>query len=311
LNACIGDSLTSARERTVALPARGEVNAAARLWLLLIANLLVATSSAWTPLVPMGQAFLPLNAALVGASVAPSLLLAVWCGLGGGSRWSRLLGGLLGVAYLALWWPMQQFMWRFTRWMTYRLPVDDPVVPFSFYANQWLRTFLLGCLIFAIFTGAMLLIRRWKGELRRVDRADHQPTETRRQYSLKHLLIGITLVALVCGLSRGARTPGPWQGSAQNGLFVTAFLAVLLSVVPAALVSGPAWGRIARAFIVVFAAGAGYSFAMTRGDWGWLISAWWWILLGGALQIGLPAAILIGSLLVVRSCGYRLVPRSD
>lgn len=284
-------------------------NQVVRLWLLLAANLLVATLSAWVPFVPMGQAFSPLTAALTGASVAPKLLLAVWCGLGTSSRWQRLVGGVLGVAYLAIWWPLQQFMWRFVRWMSYRLPVDDPAPPFLFYAGQWLRSFFIGCLIFGIWAGAMLLLRRSKSELRCGERLDEQPLAMRTQFSLWHLLLGLTAVGIVCSLSRGARISGPWQGWAQNGLYVMAFLAVLLSAVPATLAVRPVRGRIGRALLVTFFASAVYSLAMPSGDLAWWISAWWWILLGGALHIVLPAAIFIASLLVIRSCGYRIVPR--
>src|SRR5438045_1330626 len=108
-----------------------------RLWLLLPVHLLLATSAAWTPFIPMGLAFSPVRSALSGASVAPSFLLSFWCGLGTSSRWHRLFGGLLGIAYLAIWWPMQQFLWRVARWMSYRMPVDEPGLPFSFYAGQF------------------------------------------------------------------------------------------------------------------------------------------------------------------------------
>jgi hypothetical protein len=297
-----------ARDRGAFL--RPATNKIARLRLLLAVHLLLATLSAWQPFIPMGQGFAPLRSALVGASVAPTLLLAFWCGLGTSSRTQRWLGGFLGVGYLAIWWPMQQLMWRVVSWRSYRVPVGEPTLPYSFYADQWVRTFVLGCLLLSIFAGALLIVRRWKAELRYSDRPDGPHPAMQTQYSLRHLLIGLTIVAAICGLSRGARDQGPWQGWAQQGLFVMAFLAVLLVSIPAALAPRPVGGRVGRALLVSLLASVVYSLAMPSGDLAWWMTAWWWILLGGLLWIGLPAAIFIASLLVVRSCGYRLVPRS-
>jgi hypothetical protein len=289
------------------------VNETVRLRWLIAIHLLLATVHAWIPLLPTTMRHVPALWALTGISVTPMLLLALWCALGTSRLRRQLLGGLLGVLYLGCCTVLREIVRRS------QLHDSPPSMPdlgntLAHYGIDLLQAMGLTNLFLIIFAGVLRALSPSIEKLQRIPPADDQPIAGRPQFSIQHLLAGVTLAAVVCGLSRGASyrwppwTPVDWQGLSQEGLFVIADSAVLIAAARGALSPGPIGGRAWRALAFAALVGIAYSIAMPSGDLAWWVAAWWWILLNGILLMTLPAAILIASLLVVRSCGFRLVP---
>jgi hypothetical protein len=127
------------------------------------------------------------------------------------------------------------------------------------------------------------------------------------RFSIRNLLLltaHIALVLMFVHLARDDATPpsaGKWALATVLGIgifFGTTVLAAL-----AALSAGRPAPRIAAATAIAGLLGVAFSFALRHDDIAW------WLVPCGALITIVPTLIVAGSLLAVRSCGYRLVPR--
>ncbi len=247
-------------------------------------------------LIPPDIRFLPLLWALFSVPIAQLMLLSFWAGLGGGRGMRRLLGTLLGVAYLTAWRTVYQMFLQNSGGTTF---LDLFVMTYAMY---------LGCTVF--FAGVFLGIRRWKAELRQVPEVATATPPARFQYSLLSLLLIITVASVIFSEISSIRTA---RGDGDPGagmfvgmlLFLTIGLVNLLCAVWAALGVGHVGLRVSLVLLVALMLGIAQSLAMSHDR----IAIWLPLASAFAMAV-VPTAVVVVSLLVVRSCGYRLVPKS-
>jgi MFS family permease len=226
------------------------------------------------------------------------MTLSVWLGMGSPRFMRRLLLSLIATAYMAIW-PIVSD-WIGSSWAT------DPLERIRDYAEAFgaysALVILFGCMF-------ILLGRRLK--LVRLASPDALPRGERFQFTVLHVLVLMSLVAVLLTLLRTARNnSGAEDSSSVFGLTADVSLAALTfflnTACAAYAVLWPSNVRrnIGLVLLVSTLLGIVIAFA-TRND----ESAWW--LFVGSMFIGIvPAVVEIVSLLVVRSCGYRLVRRT-
>ena len=201
-------------------------------------------------------------------------LLAVWIALGGRGTWLRVILAAAGiVAYMACFKP------------------NDP--GFAYLgAGEFMGTTI--CTM--VFLGTSLLLARLSGlELTRPARA--VPGRPRSQFFIRDILLWTTALAVVLSAARflGSKE---WHVIDFTDVGLVAALASLPLVAAACLWA--ALGRerlIARLALLPLAIGAGA--VLLRDE---LEQPWW----ARAIYLGIMAAWLVPSLLVVRWAGYRL-----
>ncbi|WP_165073694.1 hypothetical protein [Paludisphaera rhizosphaerae] len=201
-------------------------------------------------------------------------LLALWSVSSRDPVKSRMIGVLLGAVYL------------------------EVTVPFS------LSSEFLGISSLAVaLTIVSLLVMRAMGS--RVERrvqseaAEQDPPEDLK-LSIGGIMVFTAVVALMCTLAKALQASGP------NRLLLTVvwamcFVAVGLMCLWAVLGKGRLIHRAPLVFLISPLLGAFFAFAVEAHKTGWA-----YIL----LIMTLYPAVLIGSLCVVRSCGYRFVGKS-
>jgi hypothetical protein len=153
--------------------------------------------------------------------------------------------------------------------------------------------------------------RRWF-QLREVS-SDYLPTEsTRLRFSVFHLLLLISFVAVVLSLARGARGEKAtdagiesWQWWAAGGLVILTFFANTACAALAALGTGAVWRKCLLVLAVAVLLGVAIAFSMRQDQ----VSAIFFAT--GVVAMILPTATVLASLLWLRPCGLRLVRRAQ
>ena len=269
-----------------------------RIKVLLGFHLLIGTAPAATYMLPLSAWLLPAMWALAAISVAQLMLLSFWVGMASNPRAARLLGSLCGTAYVTA--------WPFVAQLLLPQSVEDGPSLTTTYLIMFCSYYAMVILIAAAFT----LIRRRGTSLRRLTATDTEAAPARIQYSVSHLLMVTSISAIVLAFLRNAKADlsanefSEWQFVAGICLMLIVFLVNSVSAAWAALSLGPIRLRVGLVFIVAVLLGIALSVSMGH------LEVSWWLLLGGSSITVFFTAIIIGSLLIVRSCGYRLVPRT-
>ena len=221
---------------------------------------------------------------------AQLMLLSFWVAMGTSREGRRLVGMLLATLYIAMWLMVGNRLDR---------------VP----ANMILDMFGLELKMVVVFTGVFLGIRRWKADLRCFPDPAAFPRPTGLQFSLLHLLVIVSVVAIILALVRSIRTATGeeigWYPVLESLFWMFAYLINLLGAVWAVLSVGRPGLRILLVILIAAILAASGYFATWRGR---LID--WWLLSALTVTHVAATAIVVVSLLVVRSCGYRLVPKT-
>jgi hypothetical protein len=220
---------------------------------------------------PSGLRHLP-EVPLFASALCQALLLSFWVAVSQASPWMRLAGLFAGPVYLEA-----------------LLPADLR------------REFLGTSTITIIVSTATLLVVRWLGvRFRRQDDSSQsaQPEPEGLKFSIRGLMSFTAVVALICAVAKAL------EGS-RNLFLLTlvwalCFVAVGLISLWAVLGNAHPRHRGPVAFVLSPMLGASFAFAAGARQSGWI-----YILL---IMLLYPVALLV-SLLVVRSCGYRLVRR--
>jgi hypothetical protein len=267
----------------------------ARLLLLVAAHMLACTAPLLMPLLPQDEAYVPLMWALIVPNISAMMSLSAWIGLGGSRFAVRLLGACGGIAYLAIWVTA-----------TNALQNGRAVSPRELLGD-YLTAIALHLAFVGTLTGAFLVARRWWRVERMYDIAT--PPGDWRQFSMLNLLVLMVATAVVLTFVRIARSapdasPGTWQWAITSAVGIGIFFANTRLGVRAALGPPPLAPRLVGASIVAALLGIALGFS-GGNDAG---SAW--VFACSCTIIPLATMVVIGSTLVVRSCGYRLVPRS-
>ena len=268
-----------------------------RLFWLVALHCVAAASPALAILLPMSVAALPFLWALFAISFGGILTLAVWIGMGPGRMLRRLGAGLLASAYVAIWLTLFDYLQSNQR------------APASEWVTNYLRgTALLGA-IMLIFGGMFgLLGRRYR--LTR-DVGETLPTEKSRfQFSVLHGLVLMSVVAIVLSLSRFVRETietnadeTVWNLIAVYSLALVVYFTNVACAAFAALGMGSVKRNVALALIVSMMLGTAIGFTTRNYTVGW------WLFVGSIATVVIPMLVELVSLLVVRSCGYRIVRR--
>ena len=207
----------------------------------------------------------------VASALCQSLLLSLWVAVSQAKPWKRLAGLAVGAVYLEA--------------------LIDPDLR---------REFLGTCTITIVVTTASLLVVRWLGVrfIRQAERGQPARLEDEGlRFSIRGLMIFTAAVALLCA---GARVLEATPNRLLLLMLVWAmcFVAVGLVSLWAALGNARPQRRGPVVFILSPVLGTFFAFAAHAHQAGWV-----YVIL---IMLLYPAGLL-GSLLVIRSCGYRLV----
>jgi hypothetical protein len=266
---------------------------------LVAVHFFLAAAPAAIALIPADVRWLPAFWALGSVTIGQLLLLSFWVGLGSGRGGRRFLLALLACGYAAAWIAAGQTLagrGRESVWAK--------------WPGETAAVFLRMGVVLLIFGGAFLAVRRWYGGLRLLSEREAGETSARIQYSILHLLVITSAAAVVLSLTRGARGSDEidatsWQLVASGALMMVSFLVNAVCAAWASLAPGKIRWRVCLVFVVSILLGAALGFA---GRSGRII---WWLPACFAVASVIPAAIVVASLLVVRSHGYRLVRKRE
>jgi len=230
--------------------------------------------------------YLPIVLAALGTVLGQFCLLVLWLAMGTNPLRSRLLGTFLAAVYLVSLFPVCREPFDPTAW-------DDSLAG--------LGVALVGMWLFA---AGIACVRRWIGRIVLVPNPARLP-RARPQFTVSQVLLLTAVVAILFGLRRvisSAWEQSFWYGTLINFAYLAVVLAIDLLLALWATLGG---GRTAvrLPLVLVMAAAMGLLFAQVAP-----YANWW----GGFIIYGLlsfaAAVVVVASLLVVRSCGYRLVP---
>jgi len=275
-----------------------------RLRWLVASHLLLAVVPTAVCLVPGDIRFLPLLWALSSVALGQMMLLSFWAGLGAGRAIWRFFSALMGCTYLAIWQSLGSMLWDKVQG---EAEAVTPTNPLTAFIDELLSAVVMNCAVLLLFAAMFLVVRRWFSELRLVPDAGKTSSPGRVQYSILNILVITAVVALLLGLTRSARpaTGTDWQKVAAYALAFVAFLIDELCAVWAALGTGRIRWRVFLVFLVASLLGLLLSITAGHG------ALAWWLVPSWILVSLVPIAIVVTSLLVVRACGYRLVPKSS
>ena len=258
---------------------------------LIAAHLALAVVPAVTGLAP---APLPLTWTTASVSIGQLMLLSFWAGMGTSKGSYRLFGTVCGVAYSQFW----------------RVP-GASLGPHSHAApiRNILASLAAHYGVVLLLAGVFLLFRRMGTELRRAGSEEAAVGPARLQYSILHVLLIISVVAVVLGLVQTVRRPqdAPVTTGQVVALLALVIVVVLVNLVCtawAALGTGPIRLRVSLVLIVAVLLGIAMPLATGIDELGWRL------FVAQGLVTVLSTVIVLVSLLVVRSCGYRLIPKA-
>ncbi len=247
-----------------------------RLQILLVAHVaLGVVTSVLAPVErfsPFGLGHIPV-VPFIASATCQAFLLSFWVAVSQARRWMRLAGLVSGAVYL------------------------EALVPSDFR-----REFLGTATITIVVTTATLLLVRWLGVrfARQGDfRQSARPEPEGLRFSIRGMMIFTAAVAVICAGARaveGARSP-----FLLILVWALCFVAVGLISLWAVLGNARPLHRSPVGLVLSPLLGACFAVAANAHQAGWT-----YILL---IMLLYPV-ILLGSLLVVRSCGYRLVRRA-
>ena len=208
---------------------------------------------------------------LFASSLCQSFLLSLWGAASQAKPWKRLTWVVIGAVYLE-----------------------------GLLATKLREEFLGIATVTIAVTTASLLVVRWIG-IRLTRRAElNHPTQSEPEglrFSIRGLMIFTAIVALLCAVARALQV-SPTHQFLLILVWAICFVAVGLVCLWAALGDARPFLRSPVVFVLSPILGVFFAFAANAHRAGWV-----YILLTMVLY---PMALL-GSLLVVRSCGDRLV----
>jgi hypothetical protein len=224
------------------------------------------------------------------------MTLGVWVGVGQTRPLWRVAIGLAAVFYLSAF----SFIAHFAE-------VTEPLS-----INEWIMGYLEAvgesALLLLVLGGTFMLIGH-RFELALLD-PEVAPARNRHlQFSMFQILILMSTVAIVLSLLRLTRAAIGHEPSIWETITVYSFMFVTF-LVNAACAAFAALGtrNVKRNVVLVVAVsillGVAAAIAIYQG-------MGWWLFVGSTFIMIIPTTVVLVSLLVVRSCGFRLVARSS
>ncbi len=199
-------------------------------------------------------------------------LLAFWAAMSHGAIWKRAAGWIAGVVALEI---------------LLNLPIEVE-------AYWFMPTKATG-----LVTAALAIVRIWRTELLSVSGQPSQSNRQGLQFSISSLMLFTLVVALLITAGKQMRQAG-WTGPnlLTTSALTLCFTVTNLAAVWAATGLGSPWFKCGAVSLLSLA--IALTFCWCAG-----VSGDDWFYLPGIMV--LEIVLLLASLLVVRSCGYRLV----
>lgn len=226
--------------------------------------------------------------AIAALAIGQSLLCAAWCALGTKPLWIRAVFSVAAIG--SLWTILSGFLW-YNAW--YASPPGD-LTPYVLVYGFWFLFFP------AVALYALLrMLSFWNVRLEHF--ADRSPPQTGLRFSSRLLL----LLTLVVAGSLALKQLWAGPGSLLTAILVlhfhaACFVCVTLLILWAGLGIGHLWVRIPMAVVATFLIALLPAFYFAVSAEAFLLSF---------AFFGCLTFVVLGSLLVIRSCGYRLIRR--
>lgn len=230
--------------------------------------------------------------------VGSLMALSFWVGMGRRRLVQRVFVGLAGSAYVALWLFVLEVV----------LKIGAPGQQLDSGIVRYLQLSIPYVVIVVLFGGMfMIMRRRWSLE---AQTAAHAPTpDGGLRFSVLNLLVISSSLAVVLTLIQASRGESKtlmnvtttWQTVSSNVLGFGIYFINTACAAHATLRPGNVRRNILLVLLVSTLLGVAISFATRQDLFGWTFVA------GGALISVIPTAVVMITMLVVRSCGYRLV----
>ena len=244
-------------------------------------------------LFPFNVYWIPLLWATSAVPVGALLTLSFWVGMGQRSPLIRLIWGTLGATYVAACSAAPELL---------NCVISSDDISLGSPRDYLLRVPPYIAVV-AIFGGMFMLIGRY---WRLVVAADRDSTVTSKsQFSILNLLLLTAAAAILMAMIRESRSAANVQSF--YGMIVTTVLGFSIyfcntaCAAFAALSPTPIKRNCALVICVSALLGIAISLASGQDRIGW------WLVAGGSLISIVPTAVVLVSLLCVRSAGYRLI----
>src|SRR5262245_59825568 len=271
-----------------------------RIWWLIGTNIVLADTPLLGLLIDPSMATMPLLYVYASLPIGIITTLSVWVGLAHTRLLWRVAIGLAATFYVALWAHVFNMGWMPGRmdseawWMSYL----KEVTPYS--------------ILLVLFGGAFMLIGR-RYQVVRVEPGREVASNERVQFSMMQVMLLMSAIAVVLSLLRATREMNARAPTEEafwgTGVFYS-FMSVIFFINTAcAAFAALGFGRIKRNVAAVLAVSLLLGVSMAIGMRQETLENW--IVIAASTLITLvPTLTVVLSLLVVRSCGYRLVRRS-
>ena len=265
-----------------------------RFYWLVVGHVVLSAAPLLSMVVPPELMYMPIVWALFSVPIGSLMTLSVWVGLGSARISRRLLAAVAATLYVAMTFSIVQMI-------SDRMTILDSLKMYSIITVAYL--------ILVLLIGGMFGLLGRRFELRLVEPHDGLPGQDRLQFSVLNVLVIMSIVALVLTLLRASRSDVSdvagegFHWTASDSLAFVVFLLNTLVAAYAALWPGGLKRNVG--LVMVVAVLFGLVLAIASGNY----QTSWWLFVGSTLIAILPTVVEIVSLLVVRSCGYRLVRR--
>lgn len=260
----------------------------------LVATLLILCAApVLTLLIPNNVYYMPLLWATSSLPLGALMTLSFWVGLGKRPARVKLLWGMLGAIYVAAWTIAPSLI-------VYALSSDPDTLGSP---QDYLLSVAPYLALVAVFGGMFTLIGRY-WSLATVNDGDSK-SPSRSQFSVLNLLLLTTVVAILMALIRQSRSSA--TSDSVFAMLVTAILAfaIYFGNTACAAFAALAPTPIKRNCVLVLCISVLFGFAISLAAGHDRVG--WWLVANGPLMSVMPTAVVLVSLLVVRSAGYRLV----
>jgi hypothetical protein len=274
-----------------------EPSGCSRIRWLIVAHLVLAAA----PLLGMRVGFdmqtLPLLWALSSLPLGGLMTLSVWIGIGRTRLLWRVAIGLAATLYLSI----------------FSFIVGVGTITESLSITEWLMYYLalameMASLLFLLAATFMLIGRRF--ELALVEPEAGPAPSGQLQFSMFQIMVLMSAVAIVLSSLRLARDATGHESSTWETITIYSFMFVAFFVNAACaafatLGTGEVRRNVALVLAVSILLGVATAIAMHQDITGW------WLFVCSTFIMIIPTSMVLVSLLVIRSCGYRLIRRTN
>jgi hypothetical protein len=274
-----------------------EPGGCSRIRWLIVAHLVLAAAPLLGMRLELSMRMLPLEWALASLPLGVLMTLSVWIGMGRPRLLWRLAIGLAAILYLSI----------------FSFIVAVARITESLSKTEWLMFYLgsameLTILLFLLAGTFMLIGRRF--EIAVVEHEAGPARSGQLQFSMFQIMVLMSAVAIVLSLLRLAREATGHESSTWETITIYSFMFVAFFVNAACaafatLGTGEVKRNVVLVLVVSILLGVATAIAMHQDITGW------WLFVCSTFIMIIPTVMVLASLLVVRSCRYRMIRRAS